>query len=115
MTQSDGTVRKYSGTVSGDAASLSHLGNAEEYEGILGFRHAILPELIRQGYDQSNPNHTSSFWFHLAKGDPMAAEHSYVLHMDSYDGLSIDRTEVEGITIFTEMDVQRFLDLKMQK
>lgn len=77
------------------------------YKGIIAFRDEVLPSLFAEGYTQYNPNHTSKFWFHAGKGNVKEP-----LLCISVDGLRISRTEVDGVKVFTEYDIKRFLELK---
>lgn len=85
--------------------------NAQEYQGMTAFRDVLVPALLQVGYTQTNSTHTSVFWLHAGKDTPKGE--GYVLCIDSIDGLTIGKTEVDGVHLFTEQDVKRFMDLKM--
>lgn len=82
------------------------------YEGLLAFRDILIPALFENGYDQHNASHTSAFWLHAGRSNPWEGQ---FLCIDPHDGLSINRTEVNGFKVFTEMDVKKLLNLEMSK
>lgn len=91
--------------------------NLQEYQGMTAFRDVVIPGLFKAGYSRPNPQHTSVFWLYVWKDSRDEAESSRersVLFIDSLDGLTLARTEVDGVKIFTEQDVRRFMDLRME-
>lgn len=84
----------------------------EEYRGLSAFRDVLVPELFKAGYTRKNPQHTSTFWLYAGKDTPKGED--YVLYVSSIDGLTIAKTEHNGVKIFTEHDVRRFLALRME-
>ncbi|GEM_PF-3123616 len=86
----------------------------EEYQGLIAFRDHLLPKLITREYDSTSTQHTSEFWFYAhKKGSPKDHDKQHLLYIDS-SGLTVHQQEVDGVRVFTEMDVQRFVDLLKQ-
>lgn len=77
-----------------------------EYEGLASFRD-ILPNLMDQGYSFRNPDYESIFCLNLGKrkfsGEPIL--------IVSIHGLEIKTSEVNGIKVFTQKDLDNFENL----
>jgi hypothetical protein len=80
----------------------------EEYEGIIALRDRIIPNLFDDGYNRKNIEHTSIAWLYLAK--EKALDHS-ILHV-SPSGLDIHETEIDGVKVFTQLDLDRLMQLE---
>lgn len=84
---------------------------AEEYRGLVAFREVLIPELFKRGYNQKNPLHTSVFW--LYAGKERFNNENPIMRIDSFDGLTVSKSEVDGVKVLTEMDLQRLMNLQM--
>ena len=80
----------------------------EEYEGIIALRDRIIPRLFTAGYNRKNMEHTSITWLYLAKEKVL--DHAVLCVNPS--GLDIHETEVDGVKVFTQLDLDRLMKLE---
>lgn len=83
-----------------------------DFEGFLGAPY-LIRDMVDNGWNRRNPDHTSIMWFHLAKEDVDSPD-SAMLSVSGY-GLEIYRTNIDDIQIFTTADMERFLELGKKK
>jgi len=89
---------------------------AQDYMGLTAFINYKLQRLIDGGYDTHNVDHTSIMWVYLGNVplEGSALRDRYVI-TSSASGLDIVRSEVDGIRVFTALDLERLMRLEPPK